>query len=479
MQAGWIALSGGYPMAFDEDFHLGIIRLYAHHLSPFWSSHPSGAEVFGAVTRDPSYLYHWLMSFPYRLTELFTHNLVAQVLILRALNIGLFAAGLVFYRRLLAKTGTSMALVHGCLLALVLLPVVPLLAAQINYDNLFVPAVGLCLLLTVNFTEELRSRRGLNAGLLMAILIACLLTSLIKYAFLPILLAIVFYLAYWLYKIFPTPGKAWAAFWAGVKAVGRWRRAVLILGVATACALFGGRYGVNTLRYHTPVPDCRQVLSVKQCSAYGPWIRDYTLSSGKTGPGAHDNPLAFSGEWFYGMWLRLFFSIGGPATDFDTRGPLAVPAVSAIVLAAAAVISGVAYLPKILKRYNSPVLVLFGLVTFSYVAALWLDEYRAYLRTGQPVAINGRYLLPVLPLVMVFGALAYAQFLRRKPRLKLALAGVVIAGLLWGGGALTFILRSNDSWLWQNSPVRHANYSVRNTIGPLVPGYYSPNEFLR
>ncbi|MGC1177032.1 MAG: hypothetical protein WA843_03080, partial [Candidatus Saccharimonadales bacterium] len=31
-QAAWIALSGRYPMAFDEDFHLGIIRLYAHHI---------------------------------------------------------------------------------------------------------------------------------------------------------------------------------------------------------------------------------------------------------------------------------------------------------------------------------------------------------------------------------------------------------------------------------------------------------------
>ncbi len=40
LQAAWIALSGRYPMAFDEDFHLGIIRLYAHHASPFWSSQP-------------------------------------------------------------------------------------------------------------------------------------------------------------------------------------------------------------------------------------------------------------------------------------------------------------------------------------------------------------------------------------------------------------------------------------------------------
>ncbi|HEY5442555.1 MAG TPA: hypothetical protein VIJ68_03385, partial [Candidatus Saccharimonadales bacterium] len=142
LQAAWIALSGRYPMAFDEDFHLGIIRLYAHHLSPFWSGQPAGGDQFGAVARDPSYLYQWLMSFPYRFVGLFTGDQTIQVLWLRAINIGLFTSGLVLYRRLLAKTGASRAMIHTCLLIFVLIPVVPLLAAQINYDNLFLPMVA-------------------------------------------------------------------------------------------------------------------------------------------------------------------------------------------------------------------------------------------------------------------------------------------------------------------------------------------------
>ena len=81
LQAAWIALSGRYPMAFDENFHLGIIRLYAHHISPFWSGQPAGANAFGAVARDPSYLYQYLMSFPYRLVSIFTSSQTAHVLI--------------------------------------------------------------------------------------------------------------------------------------------------------------------------------------------------------------------------------------------------------------------------------------------------------------------------------------------------------------------------------------------------------------
>src|SRR5665811_2105922 len=145
LQAAWIALSGRYPMAFDEDFHLGIIKLYAHHLSPIWSGQPPNYDTFGAVTRDPSYLYQYLMSFPYRLISLFTRDQTIQVLSLRAINIGLFAWGLTLYRRLLLRTGASKAIVHACLLIFVLIPIAPFLAAQINYDNLFLPMVALAL----------------------------------------------------------------------------------------------------------------------------------------------------------------------------------------------------------------------------------------------------------------------------------------------------------------------------------------------
>ena len=171
LQALWIACSGRYPMAFDEDFHLGIIRLYAHHLSPFWSGQPAGADAYGAIARDPSYLYQWLISFPYRLITVFTNDQTIQVLILRFVNIGLFAWGLSVYRRLLLKTGASAAIVHSCLLVLVLIPVVPLLAAQINYDNLWIPLVGLTLLLTVKFEQELRQRKRVDVTVLLQIAI--------------------------------------------------------------------------------------------------------------------------------------------------------------------------------------------------------------------------------------------------------------------------------------------------------------------
>jgi hypothetical protein len=479
LQAAWIALSGRYPMAFDEDFHLGIIRLYAHHISPFWSAHPAGADAYGAVARDPSYLYHWLMSFPYRLVSVFTGNQMAQVLCLRFLNIGLFAAGLLLYRRLLLKATESRALVHAVLLLFVLLPVVPLLAAQINYDNLFLPLTALSVLLVTEVIQELRSYKRLNVWFLMWWLVIGLLATLVKYAFLPILFAEAIVIGFTLVRTYPGWRKFFQSAAFGVSLIPPRRRWVLLVALLVSLVLFGERYGLNTIRYHTPVPDCDQVLTVKQCRAYGPWARDYTLESIKDTTHTEHGPVIFTGHWFYGMWFRTYFAVDGPATQFQTRGPLIIPAVSGIVLASlsglAVVICGQGAWRANRQRH---VLGLFTAVSLLYVGLLWIDEYRAFLRTGQPVAINGRYLFPVLPLILLLAGLSLAQLLRRWPAAKSLLVMAAVLTAVWGGGAFTYILRSTDQWYWTHTPTKIVNHAVQRTLGPLSPGYNQPTKYL-
>ena len=475
LQAGWIAISARYPMAFDEDFHLGIIRLYAHHLSPFWHSQPESADMFGAVARDPSYLYQYLMSFPYRLISLFTSDQTIQVLILRAINIGLFSSGVVLYRRLGLKTGASTALVNICTLLFILIPITPLLAAQINYDNLLLPASAITLLLAVNFEAFLAKHKRLNVKILLQLLIACLLTSLVKYAFLPMFVAIIGFIMVVIWRYYRSVPKVWGGLVAGWQQLGGRLRIGLITALVVSSGLFIQRYGVNIVVYHTPVPDCSKALSVEQCREYGPWIRDYYLKLANTG-GSH-SPLVFSADWLYGMWLRTFFSVDGPATYFQTRGPLLIPGVGAIVFAAAGFIAVIVGARRLLKQYNATVIWLLTATTFSYVLALWLDEYQAFLRTSQPVAINGRYLLPVLLPVFVIVAIAFSELVSAR-RLKVLMASIAVICLLWGGGAQTYILRSNDSWYWPSPVVRTANHAVQHVLGPITPGYKHPTQFL-
>lgn len=475
LQSVWIALSGRYPMAFDEDFHLGIIRLYAQHIGMFWGSQPEGANAFGAVARDPSYLYHFLMSFPYRLIHLFTNNQTTIVLWLRAINIALFAASLPLYRRLLARTGVSRAVVNSCLAVFVLIPIVPLLAAQINYDNLLLPVVATTLLVALAMVEKIRTKKRLDLQLAAYLLTLLMLGSLIKYAFLPIAIAVFGCVAVYCYRAHFTKKQLIKSF-AALTPRTRW---LLALMLVVSLSLFSERYLVNTIRYHNPVPACDKVLDIKSCSEYGPWSRDYNLSLAKDEASVDHRPLHYASEWFYGMWLRTFFAVDGPTTHFQTRGPFVIPGIGAIIFAS---LAGAAVLVKgwsLRHKYSVPALTLFGIVSACYLIVLWLDEYREYLHTGQPVAINGRYLLPILPLILVIGALSLNALFGKFHTLKLAFAALVFGSLLWGGGALTYILRSNDAWYWPGAkPMHSLNHTIQHAIGPRVPGYKRSTQFL-
>jgi hypothetical protein len=137
-----------------------------------------------------------------------------------------------------------------------------------------------------------------------------------------------------------------------------------------------------------------------------------------------------------------------------------------------------AYNKRLWRRYNKSVLVLIGIVTICYVGALWLDEYQSFLQTGQSVAINGRYLVPVLLPVMAIMGLAYKELFGSHQRLAVIYSSLALVCMLWGGGVFTYILRSNDAWYWPNSTVRSINHDVQAMAGPVVPGYTSPGAFL-
>jgi len=476
LQALWIALSGRYPMAFDEDFHLGIIRLYADHLSPFWAAHPAGADSFGAITRDPSYLFHYLMSFPYKLIAVFTDNQATQVLILRLTNISFFAAGLVLWRKALLKTGASKAIVHTSLLLLVLIPVVPLLAAQLNYDNLLMPVMAVVLLLAVKVNQDLAKYKRVDTESLLLLIIACMAASLIKYAFLPIVLAVVGYLIWRLWHTHEGAKKLALSVGFGWTTISRSMQWLLIILLLVTGVLFAERYGVNMARYHNPVPDCAQVISVDRCKQYGPWARNYRIMNDPT---INNSSVAsYAADWFHGMWLRSFFAVDGPGTNFEAKAPLLLPGMSVIVLA---VISLIALLIKgkvVWRRYDSTVLWLFSLVVISYIGVLWLNGLQTFMELGQSVAINGRYLVLVAPILFLISALAVNELLGQQRRLTISFAALAIFCFAWGGGAATYVLRANNAWYWPNSTVQSVNGTLRDTFGPITPGYYSPTKFL-
>ncbi len=333
-ESAWIAFSAVYPQAFDEDFHFGLIKVYSHYWLPFLTHQPAGGNIFGPIARDPSYLYHYLMSFPYRIFAFFVHAQEAQIIFLRLIDISFFGIGLVLFRRILLRINISKQLSNSMLFLFVLIPVVPLLAAQVNYDDLLFPLVAGACLLTFRVVDEIKQKQP-RVQSLAFLASLCLLASIVKIAFLPIFVAIVLFIAIETYLNFKSKLlKFWDKLWRNFTEQHWLRKVLLVAFVLVSLAMFLQRDGLNFIQYHTISPQCDTVLSIKDCNAYSIWSHDYDshLQLVANPSLITSGPLAWIGAWFYWMWYRLFFAVNGPASGFTNYPPLPLPAAAALIV---------------------------------------------------------------------------------------------------------------------------------------------------
>lgn len=469
LSAIWIGISSLYPMAFDEDFHLGIIKLYAELWNPFAIQQTPDAAPFGSITTDPSYLFHYLMSFPYRILDAFIDSEVAIVIILRMMNVALFVLGILLYRKVLLRAGLSSAIVNVVFAVFVLIPVVPMLAGQINYDNLLMLIVAGVFWCVLSIKEKLEASQ-LPAMQLLWLIALLLFSSVVKYAFLPIAAGVVLYVGYLLVQAIRSKRVQVQDALVDIKSSSKLKVILLSLALVVGLVLCVQRYGVNVIKYHDLVPDCGAVISVEECMQYGPWGRDYRLSQSKENP-AEKGPIEYTAtNWLHGMWHRLYFAVAGSTNGHATRKQLPVASSVAIVVVFIGIILLLVYGRELLRRHS--IFGLFALIAVLYVGALWLQVYTLYTFTGHPVAINGRYLIPLLPAFGVMLVAAYVHFFNRfhLSTLKSVVACLALVLFLQGGGPVTYIVRSEARWYWPNSFVQDANMQLQKHLKPFTIG---------
>lgn len=473
VQAAWTALIARYPMAFDENFHFGIIQIYSHQWTPFFSHDPASAAPYGDLVRNPSYLYHYLMSFPYRLIAAFIHGQTAQIIILRFINIGIFAAGLFVFRSLLLRLKLSAGIVHLSLLMLVLIPVVPFLASQINYDNLTFLVVAVATLLTLTCGQAIVKNGTLPATRFLSLLIVCFLGSLVKYPFLPVFFALFLYLI-----ILITVRKKWRVvfprLFSSFLALRLWLKISLVVALLISGGLFAERYGINIIQYKSVQPDCAKFASVSYCKQYGPWARNHAIATAnqtalEKAP-LDPHPAFFLPEWLYGMMHRLYFAIN---YNYINYYELPIPTITASVVGLFGVIFFLVFCRSLLKA-NPQLFLLIGVILI-YVASLLYVNFTDYLHYRTMLAINGRYLILVFPLFFALIALGYKAFFHkispgRATSYKLGFTVVILLLTLQGGGVLTYIVRSDTSWYWQNKAAVQASQTAKNIVTPFILG---------
>lgn len=450
-QALWIALSARYPQAFDEQYHFGLIQLHATQWLPFFPVHPDNAEIFGPVSRDPSYMFHYLMSLPLRLLTYLSASQWVQIIVLRLIDVGLFGAGLFVYRSLLKELGIGRRLRHAVLFFFVLTPVVIQLASQINYDNLLFLLTGLLFLQTIRFIRVVRSEQRVDVTKLLAIGFYGLLSAIVTYASLPII-AGAFILAGWFAarEIYVQRSSAIFKFpRAGIFTV--WAILVLVMG-----ALAVERYGINLVRYHTPVPDCAAVLTVEQCQSYAPWARDHMFAQTYPKP-TREGIIVYPFVWIHRMIFESMFVISS-RFDYDGATVVYIPAppltVANYTSWVIVIVGGMLALWQVRRLWQLTYLRLLLFVVLFYAAVLFLKNFSMYLHTGEAVAIHGRYFVAIYPLLYLVPALGFVWLFRRigRPALQTLLGVLTLVCFLHGAGLIAWIYRSDPSWYWSSSP---------------------------
>lgn len=463
----WMALISAYPMAFDEEWHVGLIKIYASHWLPFGIEKTPDMAHLGSATSDPSFFYHYLMSFPWRLLEMVGVSESGRIIVLRFVSIALMVTAFFLFKKILLRTGASRFTAHIILALFSLIPIMPLLASEVNYDNLFFVFVALTTLFTVEIGQAIRRKKPIPARTFWLLIIVVLFGAVTKYSFLPIALACVLYLGFLaIYYRVSLP-----RLWQDTVRLGA--VTLIILGVGLAAGFGMQVRNVNNIAQHGTVnPSCDTFFEEKLCMDYGPWGRDKKLSAALSGDFQPMSfPEYFVTEWIPGVTQRIFFTLSGPGNSYDTKSPLVVPLATFVAIAAVGTVLFLIRIKKILAR--QPSLWFFGLAFGGFVAALTLQTYDDYVYTGHAVALNGRYLLPFLPLVgLMFAAGFREQFRSKKARNGLVVTAAVLIVLiaLQGGGAMTYLVLAEHSWLWSN-PLQVITESVQPILRPLLPQF--------
>jgi hypothetical protein len=467
-EASWIALSAAYPQAFDENFHFGLIKIYSHILSPYLSKQPAGADAYGAVARDPSFLYHYLMGFIYRLINLFVHGQVGQVIIFRFIDIGLFATSLPIFKKVLTRVGLSNQLSNIILFLFILIPVVPQLAGQVNYDDLLMPLVAISALLSFNLIDQIKIKK-IEAKSIVWLTLVCLIAVLVKIEFAPIFLGIILYLAYLIYKNNKHHlKKPINQFISGFSKQSLIFKILAIFLFLFLGSMFIQRDVVNAVKYHSVDPGCAKVLTAKACNSYSVWSANNSRHQAIVQ--SHSKvkfmkPIHYLGSWAYWMWYRLFFAVNGP-NNFTNYPPLPLPIAASIIVFVYFIYSLIKYWKLIFKQDSY--LIFLSWICFLYAIILIYQGYSAYRYTNTLELMNGRYLLPILIFVGAIAGYAFSLSLRSSTSKKLFFSVLVLIMFLEGGGLLTFIARSDNNWYWDNDAVVKVNHAAKRITSKIV-----------
>lgn len=360
----------------DEIYHYDSINYYAKYSAdPVVGKQVSYFQL-GDVSRETSYLYHYLLSVVPRTTNLFNMD---SFYILRTVNILIGVFTLIVLNKLAIVLGLARKFRLTALFAIASMPMFFFLSASINYDNAVILLAALSALFGVNLSKKFQIEYVLGLVLLLII------GPLVKFAFLPISLTIGLFLVIMIYKNNNLVKREFNR----IKANKPILLAVTVLMFLTVSYLAGERYGVNIINYGKIRPNCNQILTHEQCLQNNIYKRTKEFNDQKLSAPAQLPIEVYVVQWTRIMISRIYGVLGHKS--FDSNRVVVTTMFFAFF-------GGTIYFIRMFWRNQRSRKNLFLLSMFIvYTSALILENYSSYRRRGIiTLAVQGRYWLPVL-----------------------------------------------------------------------------------
>lgn len=458
LQSLWLAVSLLYPMLFDEMFHFGVVRIYSKQLSPFITNQPEMYDTYGYLTFGSASIYHYILSFPYRLLSIFIDSQTALIISLRIINIALACLGIWIFNLVFKKIGIKQIFINIALLFYILIPIVTFASATISYDNLLLPLTALFLLLGVNIliTKKIYYKDYL------IFFIVGMFTALVKFTFLPLFLVGLLYVAINAYI------KHKASFigyfiktFKDSKGYVKWLLTIMFVITFSMLCI---RYITPVLLYKTPIPSCAVALGETRCVDNNVSLYEMNAKATKN-ERQPEVPQQYILTWIKTILLQLDTSAS--VTSNGVQIGKSIPVFAAVM--SFGVLFGISVLLFSWQKLDKNIgwYFLISILATLVISVIAFSAF-SYYSVNLDINTQARYIISVLPIGMVMAVISLNRILNNARTIKVLLLISALTLSTQGGGIIKPLLNANDSWYWDNQTLRNINKDLKNHISPFV-----------
>lgn len=365
-----------YGTAPDEFYHIYVSEAYSKTF--FIPKNTSSTYTYGDVTRIP-YLSFWINARLINLNSRFTNFGFVPVLRLFNLFISLGTLLITFLLSKLVINKNFFNLLPVFLLSNTLM--FAFLSSAINYDNL---TNLLCVFSVYFLVKFLKFKKN---KYILWYLIILNLGVLTKFTVLPLIFIEVILTIFFLFRNKKINFGFLKSFL---------RNKILLLFFGLTSVLVFLLYGVNLIKYGSLLVSCDKVLTVQQCMRNGVYNRSSSLNNfviktfkdfslieekRKTSPASYFFNWRMSMvERIYGIWAHQSM----PREGYYSNWYLILFFISFLIVI------------RKWERTEKIDTVLILLFVFYFLVLLVFQNYRTYIKTNTVIALQGRYIFPVL-----------------------------------------------------------------------------------